>query len=183
MKYTKEIFLRLSRGQFISSNSVDRDTRAIYNDIEDNLQEYSDYFGQIDFKLMGGDGYFYFSRDEPRQIVENKLLVLFKWIDYVDFLKNYDTTFGAGTQFRIAHMESVMASDPELREKLLALNIDHPTNHGRLRKMADEMVEKGFAELINADDEEFQVTSAFGYIEQIIMSITINDDLNNEIPE
>lgn len=183
MKYTKEIFQRLARGQFISSNSVDRDIRAIYNDIEENLQEYSDYFSQIDFNLSGGDGYFYFSRDESRQIVENKLLTMFKWIDYVDFLKTYDTTFGAGTQFRIAHMESVMASDPELREKLSALNIDQTTNHERLRKIADEMVEKGFAELINADDEEFQVTSAFGYIEQIIMSITIDEDLNNEIPE
>ena len=51
MKHTKEIFQRLSRGQFISCNSVDSNIRALYNDIEDNQQEYTDYFNQIDFKL------------------------------------------------------------------------------------------------------------------------------------
>ena len=44
MKYTSEVFQRLSRGQFISSNSIDSDTRAIYNDIEENQQDYEDYF-------------------------------------------------------------------------------------------------------------------------------------------
>ena len=53
MRHTKEIFQRLSRGQFISSNSVDRDIQVLYNDIEENRQEYYDYFSQIDFKLMG----------------------------------------------------------------------------------------------------------------------------------
>ena len=47
MKHTKEIFQRLSRGQFISCNSVDSNIRALYNDIEDNQQEYTDYFNQI----------------------------------------------------------------------------------------------------------------------------------------
>ena len=104
MKNTKEIFQRLARGQFISSNSVDRDIRALYEDIEENRQEYSDYFDQIDFKLMAGAGYFYFSRNEARQTIENKLQALFKWIDYIDFLKTFDTTFGAGTQFGISQM-------------------------------------------------------------------------------
>lgn len=48
MRHTKEIFQRLSRGQFISSNSVDRDIQVLYNDLEENRQEYYDYFSQID---------------------------------------------------------------------------------------------------------------------------------------
>ena len=48
MKYTSEVFQRLSRGQFISGNSVDAETRTIYSDIEDNQKEYEDYFRQID---------------------------------------------------------------------------------------------------------------------------------------
>ena len=66
MKYTSEIFQRLSRGQFISSNSIDAETRAIYNDIEENQQEYEDYFSQIDFQLSSGDGFYYFSRKEAK---------------------------------------------------------------------------------------------------------------------
>ena len=57
MKYTSEVFQRLSRGQFISSNSIDTETRAIYSDIEENQQEYEDYFSMIDFLLSSGDGF------------------------------------------------------------------------------------------------------------------------------
>ena len=51
MNYTREVFQRLSRGQFISGNSIDPETRAIYNDIEECQQEYEDYFRKIDFYL------------------------------------------------------------------------------------------------------------------------------------
>jgi len=78
MKYTSEIFQRLSRGQFISSNSIDAETRAIYNDIEENQQEYEDYFNQIDFQLSSGDGFYYFSRKEAKVIIENKSLLSVK---------------------------------------------------------------------------------------------------------
>ena len=101
MKYTSEVFQRLSRGQFISSNSIDAETRAIYSDIEENQQEYEDYFSKIDFLLISGDGFYYFSRKEAKVITENKLQSLFSWIDYLDFLKTYDTTFDAGTQFSL----------------------------------------------------------------------------------
>ena len=33
MKYTSEVFQKLSKGQFISSNSIDPEIRAIYNDL------------------------------------------------------------------------------------------------------------------------------------------------------
>lgn len=62
MKYTSEIFQRLSNGKFISANSIDPMNRSLYRDIEENQQDYTDYFSQIDFLLCAGDGYFYFSR-------------------------------------------------------------------------------------------------------------------------
>ena len=57
MKYISEVFQRLSRGQFISSNSIDAETRAIYSDIEENQQQYEDYFSKIAFLLSSGDGF------------------------------------------------------------------------------------------------------------------------------
>ena len=110
MNYTREVFQRLSRGQFISGNSIDPETRAIYNDIEECQQEYEDYFRKIDFYLSAGDGFYYFSRKEPRVNIENKLQSLFSWIDYLDFLKTYDTAFDAGTQFSLAQMEIRLSS-------------------------------------------------------------------------
>ena len=69
MKYTSEVFQRLSHGQFISANSIMSETRAIYNDIEDNEKEYADYFSQIDFQLESGDGYYYFARNEQKVVI------------------------------------------------------------------------------------------------------------------
>ena len=73
MKHTSEIFQRLSNGKFISSNSIDPASRALYNDLEENQQDYADYFSQIDFQLCAGEGYFYFTRKEAKINVENKL--------------------------------------------------------------------------------------------------------------
>ena len=183
MKYTSEVFQRLSRGQFISSNSIDAETRAIYNDIEDNQQQYEDYFNQIDFQLSAGEGFYYFSRKESKVIVENKLQSLFSWIDYLDFFKTYDTTFGAGTQFNLAQIEIRLSTDLELKEKLSQLFADKSSNRDKIEALAQALVNMGFAEQVNEMEELYQVTSAFQYIEQIIMCININEEVKDEIPE
>lgn len=183
MKYTNTIFQYLSKGQFISSNSINPEIRAMYNDIEDNQAAYEDFFRQIDFQLTGGDGFYYFSRKEQKVLIENKLLGLFQWIDYLDFLKTYDTTFGAGTQFRLSQMERQLSLNLELRDKLGRLFTDTPSNRDKLKCLAEEMVKMGFAEMLNEVDEEYQVTSAFHYIEEIIMCINIDEEVKDEIPE
>ncbi|MBO7481713.1 MAG: hypothetical protein J6T63_06365 [Bacteroidales bacterium] len=183
MKYTTEVFQRLSRGQFISSNSIEAETRAIYNDIEENQQEYEEFFKQIDFKLSMGEGFFYFSRKEAKVNIENKLQSLFPWIDYIDFLKTFDTTFDAGTQFSLAQIEIRLSSDLELKEKLTRLFTDKQSNRDKIEALANTMVNMGFAEQINEQEEMYQITSAFHYIEQIIMTINIDEEIKDEIPE
>ena len=183
MKYTSEIFQRLSRGQFISSNSIDADSRAIYNDIEENQQEYEDYFRKIDFQLSAGDGFYYFSRKEAKVVVENKLQSLFSWIDYLDFLKTYDTSFDAGTLFSLVQIEVKLSTIPGLKEKLAQLFPDKPSNRQKLETLASTMVSMGFAEVVNANESTYQVTNAFHYIEQIILCINIDEDVKDEIPQ
>lgn len=183
MKYTKEVFQRLSRGQFISGNSIDSETRAIYNDLEECQQEYEDYFKQIDFMLTGGSGFYYFSRNESKVTIENKLQSMFSWIDYLDFLKTYDTTFGAGTQFKLAQIEIRLSSDLELKEKLQRLFADKPSNREKIQSLVDDLVKAGFAEQVNEMEEMYQVTSAFHYIEQIISCINIDEEVKDEIPQ
>ena len=152
MKYTSEVFQRLSRGQFLSSNSIDANTRAIYNDVEENQQEYEDYFNQIDFQLSSGDGFYYFSRNESKVIIENKLQSLFSWIDYLDFLKTYDTAFDAGTQFSLVQMEVKLSMIPGLKEKLSQMFLDKISNRQKLEALADTLESMGFAELVNEAD-------------------------------
>ncbi|NPD92195.1 condensin complex protein MksE [Xylanibacter muris] len=183
MKYTSEVFQRLSKGQFVSGNSIDPEIRAIYNDIEECQQEYEDYFRQIDFNLSAGDGFYYFSRKEAKVNVENKLQSLFPWIDYLDFLKTYDTAFDAGVQFSLAQMEIRISSDIELREKLSRLFQDKQSNRDKLEELVNKMVNMGFAEQTNESEGRYQITSAFHYIEQIISCINIDEEVKNEIPE
>lgn len=183
MKYISEVFQRLGKGQFISGNSLDPDVRAIYNDIEENLEAYTDFFNKIDFSLTAGNGYFYFSRKEAKVNIENKLQSLFSWIDYVDFLKSFDTSFGAGTQFSLVQMEVKLSIIPGLREKLSRMFADKTSNHLKLRALVDAMVNMGFAELLNEVEETYQVTNAFDYIEQIILCINIDEEVKDEIPQ
>ena len=183
MKYTSEVFQRLSRGQFISSNSIDAETRAIYSDIEENQQEYEDYFSKIDFLLSSGDGFYYFSRKEAKVITENKLQSLFSWIDYLDFLMTYDTTFDAGTQFSLVQMEVKLSTIPGLKEKLAQMFPDKLTNRQKLEALAAAMESMGIAEMVNEADGTYQVTNAFHYIEQIILCINIDEDVKDEIPQ
>ena len=56
---TQKIYERLSRGEFLSIDSADASTRHLYEDIEEN---YEDYFKEIGLRLETGNGYFYFSR-------------------------------------------------------------------------------------------------------------------------
>lgn len=73
MRYTKEIFDILSRGGFISQNSVSQQQSNLYDAIEDDFQQYQDYFSGIGFSLEGGNGYYYFSRQENKVELADKV--------------------------------------------------------------------------------------------------------------
>ena len=73
MKYTEEIFNILSKGGFISSNSVSPAVKRYYDAIEEELAEYYEYYKGIGFYLEGGDGYYLFTRREAKVDLERKL--------------------------------------------------------------------------------------------------------------
>ena len=115
---TQRIYERLSRGEFLSVDSSDTSIRHLYEDIEENLEDYTEYFKEIGLQLESGNGYFYFSRTgESKQSIEQKLESFSKWLDYLDFLKCYNQSFAAGYQFRKSHLLEQISLDIELKEK------------------------------------------------------------------
>ena len=115
---TQRIYERLSRGEFLSVDSTDSSIRHLYEDIEENVEDYADYFKEIGLQLESGNGYFYFSRiGEGKQSIEQKLESFSKWLDYLDFLKCYNQSFTAGYQFRKSHLIEQISLDIELKEK------------------------------------------------------------------
>ena len=154
MKYTEEIFNILSKGGFISSNSVSPAVKRYYDAIEEELAEYYEYYKGIGFYLEGGDGYYLFTRREAKVDLERKLEAAMKWIDYLSFLKTYDATFGPGFKFN------------EVVEKLVA-----------------ELEKSGMIELENEHDSTYKVLTAFHYMENLGDCITISEELNDEVSQ
>ena len=174
---TQRIYERLSRGEFLSVDSVDTSVRHLYEDIEENLEDYTEYFKEIGLQLESGNGYFYFSRiGEGKQTIEQKLDSFSKWLDYLDFLKCYNQSFAAGYQFRKSHLV-------ELKEKASHLFKKYGvgSNVEIVNKLLQEMQNMGFAECISELDETFKVTSAFRYAEELVEIIQIANE--DEIPE
>lgn len=181
---TQRIYERLSRGEFLSVDSIDASTRHLYEDIEENLEDYTDYFREIGLHLEAGNGYFYFSRiGESKQSIEQKLDSFSKWLDYLDFLKCYNQSFTAGYQFRKSHLMEQISLDIEMKEK--ANHLFKKYGAGSLveivNKLLQEMQSMGFAECVNELDETYKVTSAFRYVEELVDIIQIANE--DEVPE
>ena len=166
---TQRIYERLSRGEFLSVDSADASVRHLYEDIEENLEDYTEYFKEIGLQLESDNGYFYFSRiGEGKQTIEQKC---------------YNQSFAAGYQFRKSHLTEQISLDIELKEKANRLFKKYGvgSNVEIVNKLLQEMQNMGFAECISELDETFKVTSAFRYVEELVEIIQIANE--DEIPE
>ena len=173
MRYTKEIFEILSRGGFISQNSISQQRAHLYDAIEDDFQQYQEYYEGIGFLLEGGNGYYYFSRTEIKVELAYKIQRMIGWIDRLDFLKTFNSTFGSGFSFRKSNILEKFSSDIELKEKARHLYTDLKTNDEKMDKLIADMERQGFIELENDLDGTYKVTAAFHYIEELIDCLTI----------
>ncbi len=184
---TAEIFKILSKGQFISSNSSDKSTSRLYNIIDDeqNFENLYEYFKNINFILEKGNEYFYFSRKETTVDLEKKITRAFEWIDIIDFFKTYDHSFNAGYRFSPAEILVRIKTDAELETKLNSLKSQtDKVIHGEiLDRILKKLIDDSFIELENEITKQYKVLSAFQYLEQLILTINIPEEIINEIPE
>jgi len=184
-KRTAEIFEILSKGQFISSNSSADRMRKLFGVVEDNFSELSRYFAEINLTLERGDEYFYFSRPENRADLERKVESAYKWIDILDFFKGYDNAFGPGYRFTPADILVKLNVDAMLKGKLAGLKryTREDKFASAIKKLMELLCREGFAELENEVTNSYKVLASFSYLENLIMSIHIPEEIQNEIPE
>jgi hypothetical protein len=184
---TSEIFKILSKGQFISSNSSDKSINTLYNVIEEdeNFEILYKYFLNINLILEKGDEYFYFSRPENKVDLENKIETAFRWIDIIDFLKTFDNSYSAGYRFTPSEILVRIKTDAELETKLdgLKKHTDKEKHQDILDKILKKLIDETFIELENEITNQYKVLASFKYLEQLILTINIPDEVKNEIPE
>ncbi len=184
---TADIFKILSKGQFINSNSSNRIVSDLYKVIEDeqNFENLYHYFRSINFILEKGDEYFYFSRSETKVDLETKIEAAFRWIDIIDFLKTYDNSFSPGYRFTPSDILVRMKTDAELETKLEGLKkyTDKEKHQDVLDKILKKLIDDTFIELENEITHQYKVLASFKYLEQLILTINIPDEVRNEIPE
>ena len=106
MKYTEEIFNILSKGGFISSNSVLPAVKRYYDAIEEELAEYYEYYKGIGFYLEGGDGYYLFTRREAKVDLERKLEAELEKSGMIELENEHDSTYKVLTAFH--YMENLV---------------------------------------------------------------------------
>jgi len=185
IKQTAEIYEILSKGQFISSNSSVESVRKLFGVIEDNFTALSRYFSEINFTLERGDEYFYFSRPESRADLERKIESAYKWIDILDFFKAHDNAFAPGYRFTPADILVKLNVDAMLKSKLAGLK--RYTKDDRfdiaIQRLLELLCREGFAELENELTHSYKILNSFSYLENLIMSVHIPEDIQDEIPE
>lgn len=181
MKYIKQIFERLSRGGFISSDSTQEEMKQLFIDIEDNLMAYRQYYKEIGFLLEEGNGYFYFSRQESKTQLMDKLVRLGHWIDILDFLKAWEPIFGPGYTFSKATLTIKAEADIDLQQKASGLYEKKDNLPDIVEKLVEEMQKASFLELTNEKTGQYRVVAAYGYLEDLVNLITLDD--NNDILE
>lgn len=186
IKQTAEIFDLLSKGGFISSNSVSPHIRQLYSIIDENLAELYEYFAAINFILESGNEYYYFVRKETRVELERKLEIAFRWLDIIDFVKTFDQAFAPGFRFQPAEiLVRANTEDPVLKEKLNALKkqTGKEKHEEIIEKVVNELKRDGFIELENEITSTYKVVAAYSYLENLMDCINIPEEIQHEIPE
>lgn len=187
-KYTTEIFDILRKGEFICSNSPDEHVQKLYRHLEDieNFDNLHEYFYQIKYILEHGNEYFYFSRLEKNIDLDRKLEKAFNWIDLLDFFKTFDASFDVGYRFTPSDIVSQLKNNADLSTKLnnlKKLTSDKKNNSEKVKKLIEKLEKDNFITKENEITETYKVLTSFNYLKEIITTINIPEEVENEIPE
>lgn len=178
---TVEIYKRLRHGGFICSNSPDADERHLYNYLDDeaNFERLLDYFLDIDYWLLKGDEFFYFARPTPQKVeLSRKIDQAFEWIDWLDFLKTYDSAFGVGYRFSASDIDAQLKNNAELKHKLerLRLGSEVKTYALRIERLIKRGVDENFIALENELSQTYKVLTSFNYLIDLINAINLPEE-------
>lgn len=175
--YKKQVYQILSKGKFISQLSRDSQTRILYENIQENENEYRSYFEDEGLVLDHGRGYYQFCFDEVAENVSSALAIVKKYISIFTILIAWRGDIGPGDEFSKKDFIEA-ATDEDLKKELMGF-----MRRESYRDVINEIIyilrTDGIIEKFQKDDiEKYYVTSAYNYLEDLYNNIKIyNEEL------
>lgn len=117
-----------------------------------------------------------FTRKETKVVLQRKLEAVSKWIDYLTFLKTYNSAFGSGLVFSAADIVVRINCDMELKDLAGKLFSEKKSYDEIVEKLISELERMGFVEQQDEVEKTWKVLASFHYIEELIDCISITDD-------
>lgn len=118
----------------------------------------------------------FFTRKETKVVLQRKLEAVSKWIDYLTFLKTYNSAFGSGLVFSAADIVVRINCDMELKDLAGKLFSEKKSYDEIVEKLISELERMGFVEQQDEVEKTWKVLASFHYIEELIDCISITDD-------
>jgi hypothetical protein len=179
-KQTAEIFARLSKGEFICSNSKENHISTLFEVIEAEEIALRTYFSNIDFLLEKGNGYYYFSkRGDKKQDIERKIEQFEKYIDIL----NYFTFFQppllyASNHFTLSGLLHATENNPKLDDALKSIKMvqDKQNFKDKINAVLKQLVEDKFLECIDKQTDRYLVLDSYDYLHQLVDIIKFNEN-------
>ena len=190
-EHTDDIFDFLRKGHFISEDSRDETMRNWFRIIDDgnNYETLCEYFSMLNLSLEEGKGYYYLSQKEEKSDIERKIKQAYKWIDILDFLKAYGRSsnllFMQGTIFSASQILLQCNTNHVLKEKLDGLNRYFPSKKAieRIEKLIKHLEKQYFVEISDPYTQKYKVLASFNYLEDLVISINIEEGTKDAISE
>ena len=180
---SRDIWDRLSAGKFITKTGS---TSELYQRLEDDTEMYNDYFEGIGYHIEHRDGYFYFTEEDTRASVQDKLSSLVKYLLCYDLLLKMDTGLICGNIFSRRRMIDALENNADVRkagEEIVRKYISSATDYP-VEKIADSVIdflqEKGFVEEITKGGREYILTEATDYLGWFLDHIDLEDEEGEE---
>jgi hypothetical protein len=171
---TAEIFAWLSQGKFISVDSPDPVQRHWFYLLAQSRERFFDYFFPIGFQLEQGEGYFFFSREEKKAVLEERIDKFLKWLDWLHLCLEIEPAFGPGFRFSVADLGAEIDERPRVLKQLRKLGLRGNPQKGEeaLRLFTRELERAGFC--AQESEDQCRVLAAFAYLPRLIQRIQLN---------
>ncbi len=172
-RHTAEIFERLARGQFLSANTQDLRRAELYRVLSEYEELFTEYFSHLGLTLAKGPGYYYFTREEVRSTLEDRLERTLRWLDWLDWLVKYAPRISPGTRLVLPEMVEAIKQSAALRRDLKKLPLKGSLNSEEeyILALLRSMEREGLAEQVSEKPVTYRILASIDYVIQLLSRI------------